>query len=101
MPDPKPTDPNDVASVAEELSLEADETLSQCSADELVSILDEYLAALKNGTAPTREVLFAIYPHAARQLAACLAGLEFIHGVQSAALQEQSLTQHQLGDFRI
>jgi outer membrane protein assembly factor BamB/predicted Ser/Thr protein kinase len=71
------------------------ETLT--GADQLVEILDGYLAELKSGQAPHREDLIARYPDLADQLDACLAGLEFIHAAESA----ESSTPRQLGDFRL
>lgn len=67
------------------------------AAAELVSILDEYLADLKAGRAPNRQELMARHPTLASQLEACLAGLEFIHGAESAAPGKAQ----RLGDFRI
>ena len=44
----------------------------------LVEVLDAYLAAAHEGTAPARDVLLAEYPELAEDLEACLASLEFI-----------------------
>jgi predicted Ser/Thr protein kinase len=66
-------------------------------ASQLIGILDEYVERLKAGTAPSRAQLIAAHPELARQLEACLAGLEFIHGTaRTAAAQAVAL-----GDFRI
>jgi predicted Ser/Thr protein kinase len=66
-------------------------------ASQLIGILDEYVERLKAGTAPSRAQLIAAHPELARQLEACLAGLEFIHGTaRTAAAQPVAL-----GDFRI
>src|SRR5678816_1937706 len=66
------------------------------AAVELVGILDQYLADLKGGKAPSREELIARHPALAAQLEACLAGLEFIHGAESSPGKAR-----RLGDFRI
>jgi outer membrane protein assembly factor BamB/predicted Ser/Thr protein kinase len=70
---------------------------ADAAAAELVRILDQYLADLKTGQAPSREELIARHPAQASQLEACLAGLEFIHGAESAAPGRAQ----RLGDFRI
>jgi len=44
----------------------------------LVEVLDAYLAAAQEGTAPARDALLAEYPELAEELEACLASLEFI-----------------------
>ena len=49
------------------------------SAEELASILDNYMAALQAGRAPDRRLLVQTHPELATQLEACLAGIEFIH----------------------
>lgn len=64
---------------------------------EIVRILDQYVAELKAGGAPSREELLKRHPHLAGQLDACLAGLEFIHSAEIAGAREP----HMLGDFRI
>lgn len=66
------------------------------AAVELVGILDQYLADLKGGTAPSREELMGRHPALAAQLEACLAGLEFIHGAEASPGKAR-----RLGDFRI
>lgn len=63
----------------------------------LVQILDEYLSQLKAGTAPSRTELMERYPEFAAQLEACLAGLEFLHGVE----QSPASRPQRLGDFQI
>lgn len=76
-------------------------------ADQMVHILDHYLAELKAGRKPDRAALLAKHPHLANQLAACLAGLEFIQGVESTNKANAGRTtgnlapQRLLGDFRI
>jgi outer membrane protein assembly factor BamB len=70
---------------------------ADAAAAELVRILDQYLADLKSGQAPSREELIARHPALASQLEACLAGLEFIHGAEHAAPGRAQ----RLGDFRI
>ena len=75
------------------------ETCDQAADDkaaELVRILDQHLAELKAGRAPSRTELIARHPQLASQLEACLAGLEFIHGAEAAPGRAQ-----RLGDFRI
>lgn len=69
---------------------------SAVQAEAVVRVLDEYLAALKEGRAPSRQELLARHPELAGQLEACLAGLEFIH-----AAETQPDTHRRLGDFRI
>ena len=44
----------------------------------LVEVLDAYLAADHDGTAPARDALLAEYPELASDLEACLASLDFI-----------------------
>jgi eukaryotic-like serine/threonine-protein kinase len=44
----------------------------------LVEVLDAYLAAAQEGTAPARDALLAEHPELAEDLEACLASLEFI-----------------------
>ncbi|MFO0868755.1 MAG: protein kinase [Pirellulales bacterium] len=74
-------------------------------AEQLVRILDDYLAELKAGRQPDRARLLAEHPELAEQLTACLAGLEFIQGVESAvpgtAGSPHALARRTLGDFRI
>lgn len=70
---------------------------SEAAATELVRILDQYLADLKGGHAPTKAELMARHPAIAGQLEACLAGLEFIHGAETLG----GGGEQRLGDFRI
>jgi serine/threonine protein kinase/outer membrane protein assembly factor BamB len=67
------------------------------AAEELVRVLDQYLDDLKHGRTTSRAELIAKHPALASQLEACLAGLDFIHGVQQATPGHLP----QLGDFRI
>jgi len=78
----------------------------------LVEVLDAYLAAAQEGTAPARDVLLAEYPELAEDLEACLASLEFI---RQASLTSPPLVADskgvdaeegepgigELGDFRL
>lgn len=74
-----------------------DQTLPEKSAaDAVVRILDDYLAAQKDGRAPSRQELLARHPDVASQLEACLAGLEFIQQATDVERPAQVL-----GDFRI
>ncbi|MGN6543948.1 MAG: protein kinase domain-containing protein, partial [Aureliella sp.] len=73
-----------------------EETQAYGSADAVVRVLDEYLAALKAGQAPSRDELLARHPEMASQLEACLAGLDFIHEAQASTRPHQKI-----GDFRI
>jgi outer membrane protein assembly factor BamB/predicted Ser/Thr protein kinase len=66
-------------------------------ATQVVAVLDKYLAELKAGEQPDRERLLAENPQIADQLAACLAGIEFIHGGATAAQPSGK----RLGEFRI
>src|SRR5687768_1397358 len=70
---------------------------AEAAAAELVQILDAYMADLQAGKAPSKDELLARHPALATQLEACLAGLEFIHGAETAAPGRQQ----RLGDFRI
>lgn len=74
-------------------------------AEQLVRILDQYLADLKAGRPTDRATLLAAHPNLADQLGACLAGLEFIQGVEStgpgAKGDVASVGSRTLGDFRI
>ncbi|MCI0681893.1 MAG: serine/threonine-protein kinase [Gemmataceae bacterium] len=63
------------------------------ASEELVAILDRYMADLQDGRAPDRARLLGDHPELAAQLEACLAGIDFIH--------RAAQTPHQLGDFRI
>lgn len=70
---------------------------AEATAAELVQILDAYMAELQAGKAPSKAELLARHPQHAAQLEACLAGLEFIHGTETATPGRQQ----RLGDFRI
>jgi tRNA A-37 threonylcarbamoyl transferase component Bud32/outer membrane protein assembly factor BamB len=65
--------------------------------EELVRVLDQYLADLEAGRAPSREKLLADYPALASQLDPCLSGIEFIHRAARPAGDAPS----RLGDFEI
>jgi serine/threonine protein kinase len=71
----------------------------------VVEVLEDYLAALEAGTAPSRQEFLAQHPDLAEQLEACLASLDFIRraGVKSAAPRRTSepLADGLLGDYRI
>ena len=67
------------------------------SAAELVRVLDQYLADLEAGQAPSREKLLADHPELASQLEPCLSGMEFIHRAARPAMD----TPARLGDFEI
>lgn len=62
----------------------------------LVEVLDQYLADLKAGTAPSREQMLEAYPELGSHLDACLAGIDFIQG-QPIETQGGQV----LADFRI
>ncbi|MFO0819967.1 MAG: protein kinase [Pirellulales bacterium] len=72
-------------------------------AEQLVQILDEYLANLKAGRQPDRSELLAAHPELADQLAACLAGIEFIQRAEPSARGggAADVAERTLGDFRI
>ena len=53
--------------------------------DELVRILDQYLADLQLGKAPDKDTLLAAHPALAHQLRPCLEGIDFIHSSPAAA----------------
>ena len=67
------------------------------TASELVRVLDQYLADLEAGGAPSREKLLADHPGLASQLEPCLSGMEFIHRAARPAAGMPA----QLGDFEI
>jgi hypothetical protein len=78
----------------------------------LVQVLDAYLAAAQEGTAPARGVLLAEYPELAEDLEACLASLEFIRqaslttpplvdDLKSMEASEGAAGIGELGDFRL
>ena len=62
-----------------------DEARALDLAPELASILDRYMADLKAGRVSDRRRLLDAHPDLARQLEACLAGIEFIHQATGAA----------------
>ena len=68
------------------------------SGEEIVRILDQYLAELEAGTAPPGEKLLAEHPNLASQLEPCLSGIEFIH---RAAARPAADAPSRLGDFEI
>ncbi|MEX2027251.1 MAG: serine/threonine-protein kinase, partial [Pirellulaceae bacterium] len=70
---------------------------SEARASELVRILDEYLAGMKAGRAPSKADLVAQHPELGAQLEACLAGLEFIHAAETSSQAHPQM----LGDYRI
>ncbi len=70
---------------------------SGAAGEELVRILDQYLADLEAGRAPSREELLAEHPGLASQLEPCLSGIEFIHRAARPAADAPS----RLGDFEI
>ena len=78
----------------------------------LVEVLDAYLAAAQEGTAPARDELLAEYPELAEDLEACLASLEFIRQAslsapplladsQAVETSEGETGIGDLGDFRL
>ena len=67
------------------------------SGEELVRVLDQYLADLEAGRAPSREKLLAEHPALASQLEPCLSGMEFIHRAARPTVESPS----RLGDFEI
>ncbi len=66
-------------------------------AEELVRVLDQYLANLEAGRAPPRDKLLADHPGLASQLEPCLSGIEFIHRAARLAADAPA----RLGDFEI
>ena len=60
-------------------------------------MLDQYLADLEAGCAPSREKLLAEHPALASQLEPCLSGIEFIHRAARPAADAPS----RLGEFEI
>lgn len=76
------------------------------SESRLVQVLDEYLAALDAGKAPSKEEFIARYPELAGDLAECLESLEFIRRAAVLAVPEGDVVTDaadgaRLGDFRI
>lgn len=64
---------------------------------QLVEVLDQYMADLAAGRAPSRQELLKRHPQLASRLNACLDGVDFIHG---SGGPEQS-PPRRLGDFAI
>lgn len=67
-------------------------------AEELVRVLDQYLANLEAGRAPPRDKLLADHPGLASQLEPCLSGIEFIH--RAARLAADAPAARRLRDRR-
>jgi tetratricopeptide (TPR) repeat protein len=101
-----------ISSAQEEASMEKNNgtMAASQSADATARALEEYLAAVEEGTAPPREEFLARYPELAEDLDACLAALRFIDqaaegprsvvaGMDGVIPPDQSLGQ--LGDFRL
>ncbi|MCO6456287.1 MAG: protein kinase [Pirellulaceae bacterium] len=78
--DPQPPSQSPPAVQDDLLDVTADLVIS----DKLVRLLDDYLEQLKAGRAPHREQLLADHPELARQLEACLAGIDFIQRTSDA-----------------
>src|ERR1700731_3253081 len=79
---------------------------SSRSESRLVKVLDEYLAALDAGQAPSKEELLARYPELAGDLAECLESLELISRAAVIAAPDGDAGTdpaggRRLGDFRI
>jgi tRNA A-37 threonylcarbamoyl transferase component Bud32 len=91
-PDSNPTPPNHTPAPDATAAYQPKEP-----AEELVRVLDQYLADLEAGRAPSREKLLADHPDLASQLAPCLSGMEFIHRAARPAAD----TPARLGDFEI
>ncbi|MFO1064058.1 MAG: protein kinase [Pirellulales bacterium] len=71
---------------------------SEANAAEVVRVLDQVMSDRQAGREISREALLAAHPQIADQLAACLAGLEFLH--PPASVSEASKTRT-IGDFRL
>src|SRR5436190_13195735 len=68
----------------------------------LAEILDDYLAALEAGTAPTREELCGQHPALADDLEACLASVGFLRRATAApAVAASDAPAGLLGDYRL
>ena len=78
----------------------------------LVEVLDAYLAAAQEGTAPAQEEFLAAHPELAEDLEACLASLEFIRQASLTApplfadgnganVRDNEAGIGDLGDFRL
>ena len=74
-------------------ALDAGETM----AEELVRVLDGYMADLQAGKPADRDKLLADNPSIARRLEQCLPGIEFIHQAAGPGLE----APRRLGDFQI
>ena len=74
-------------------TFEAGETM----AEELIRVLDGYMADLQAGKVPDRDQLLADNPGIAKRLEQCLPGIEFIHQAAGPELG----ASRQLGDFQI
>jgi serine/threonine protein kinase len=66
-------------------------------AEELVRVLDGYMADLQAGKPADRDKLLADNPSIARRLEQCLPGIEFIHQAAGPGLE----APRRLGDFQI
>jgi hypothetical protein len=73
----------------------------------LIAVLEECLTGLEQGVSPNRDVLRAKFPDLARELFACLDGLEFVHRASPDAVPAVanpfSLPEApgRIGDFRL
>jgi serine/threonine protein kinase len=73
------------------LSATASRTSGQAPDDErVIEAMHEYLAALEAGQNPDRAAFLARYPAIAEELADCLEGLEFVHGLGPHADEPES-----------
>lgn len=64
----------------------------------VVQILDQFLERRKQGETLSKDDLIAMHPQFAAQLEACLAGLEFLQGVEKSSVAGPL---QRLGDFQI
>jgi serine/threonine protein kinase/outer membrane protein assembly factor BamB len=92
---PPPSDPQNSSTA--NLNDATCDYVNDGTTEELVRILDQYLADLKAGKQPNRQALLAQHASLASQLEACLAGLEFIHGTADALAE----SPQRLGDYQI
>jgi hypothetical protein len=76
--------------------------------ERLAEILEQYLADLQAGRAPSKAALFARHPELAEDLEECLASLEYVGAIDIApdatifeASAGAAATSRTLGDFRI
>jgi hypothetical protein len=65
-----------------------------CSDDELVQLVDGYLAELQQGKVPDRAALLAAHPSCADQLEACLASIDLVHGAAVDEAQPRSFGRY-------